>query len=164
MHTRMTVLKSLSESNSDIDDTINTYWESDDVNLSERYDIDYYTEVNIEQGLDILRRNFGHSGCGFKFDKNSNQVTITLKGVVKFFYNIIREVNAFMQDNKPVDDFVSNIYSLQLSVQPEHPKILTSYGGLDDLVEFARALYQKMTSDHVDKMVFEVYRCYDYHF
>ncbi len=164
MHARMTVLKSPNESVDYIETMINDWWEAEDSNLSDRYNIDYYTEVNVEQGIDILKRNFGHSGCGFKYDKNTQEVTITLKGVVKYFYDMIREINSFMKDNKPVDNFVSNLYSLQLAVQPEHPKILAGCSGLVDLVGFARSVYNKMKYEHVDKVVFKVYKCYDYHF
>lgn len=164
MHTRMTVLKDLNESDDDINNTIYNYWESDNVNLSEIYDIDYYTEVNIEQGIDILIHNFGHSGCGFKYNKNTQEVTITLKGIVKYFYSIIREINTFMTDNKPVNNFIDKLYSLQLTISPEHPKVLTSYCGLCDMVDFAKAMYYKMLRDKVDRIVFKVYKCYDYHF
>lgn len=159
MHTRMTVLKDPNESIDNIENVINDYWESEDVNLSERYDIDYYTQVNIEQGIDILKHNFD-----VKYNKQTEEVTFTLKGVVKYFYRVIREINTFMIENKPVDRFVEHLYSLQLAVQPEHPKVLTSYGGLDDMIEFARTLYQRMRHDHIESITYKVYKCYDYHF
>lgn len=165
MHTRMTVLQDITETDDDIENTIGLYWENDDINLNDLYSIDYYSEVNIEQGISILRYNFDfdESDC-FKYDEKSQEITITMKAIGKYFNNKIKEINEFMQDNKPVNKFVDNMYSLQLLVSPEHPKVLTTYAGLQDMIEFARSMYMKMKHFKTDKIVYKVYKCYDYHF
>ena len=160
MHSKMIVLKSPSESIDDIDNTVSNYWESDDINLSERYDIDYYDETSIDIAVDILRNYFPEN---FKFDKNTKVVTLTLKGVVKYLYGRIREINSFIQENKPIDKFTDNLYSLQLIILPDHPKVLTSYFGMYDMMDFARGLYRRMIRDKISKLEYEVYKCYDYH-
>lgn len=121
MHSKMIVLKSPSESIDDIDNTVSNYWESDDINLSERYDIDYYDETSIDIAVDILRNYFPEN---FKFDKNTKVVTLTLKGVVKYLYGRIREINSFIQENKPIDKFTDNLYSLQLIIQPDRKSVV----------------------------------------
>ena len=161
MHSKLIVLKSLTESDLEIETMLETYWLSNEINLSERYDIDYYTEIDITPAVDILKYNFP---TGFKFDSNTGIATITLRGVVKYLYGRIREINSFMLENKPLDMFVDRLYSLQLSVQPDHPKILTTYFGIYDMIDTARSFYKRMRSDHIEKIEYEVYKCYDYHF
>ncbi len=161
MHSKMIVLKEISESDDYILGIINDYWLDEDLDLSARYNIDYYDDSDIEIAVDILKNHFSD---GFKYDKSTNRLTITLKAVVKYLNGCIRAINKFMQENKPVDNFVDYLYLLKTLVHPEHPKILTSYSGLEDLLLFARALYKRMTYEHVDKLTWEVYKCYDYHF
>ena len=160
MHSKMIVLKEIYETDEHIMGIIDDYWLDESLDLSARYNIDYYSDSDIEIAVDILKDRFSD---GFKYDKNKNQVTITLKAVVKYLNGCIRAINKFMQENKPVDNFVEYLYLLQTLVHPEHPKVLTSYSGLEDLLLFARALYKRMIYEHVDKLTWEVYKCYDYH-
>lgn len=164
MHSRMLVLKDPNEAYAAIDGVIDACWEHKDANLEIAYGIDYFREIYPDAGLPVLQHNYPE-GFNQEIVNNVITVTITFEAVVNWFQEIIKDINTFMFEHKPVNDFVQNMYGVSSILNPEHPKIMTTYAyGCQDILQFSRSLYDKMYQKRLDHINYELYKCYDYHF
>lgn len=126
------------------------------------YDIDYIVETSMTDAVEILKNHYGKDNC--KFDKNTMQVTISLDGVIEEIRKTIVDINKFMAENKPVDKFARELWSIQSIVNPNHPKILCDACGLVDMLEFSTIIYKNMMATSVNSVTYILEICYDYHF
>ena len=157
MHSRIIGLRELNQTKEDFELIASDYLDYESLL---RYDIDYCDEISVDDAVMILTRRYNN----VKFNSITNQITITLDSTIKEINKTIESINKFMSENKPVNNFVNHIWDIQNLVQPEHPKVLCSYCGLVDFLDFTISIYRRMNLDKITEITFIVEKCYDYHF